>query len=187
MPLYDHICRNTILYLQLYWPKIQLVYTKYEWIRLKDNFICSKYFCFYHIMTDSSKNTLKKHHKNCKTLPWEHQIGGQMCQIALSKSKTKQKINSCDSSDSSEKNHATSQLKTFLSTFDIRCDVLRAAFFNSRNVFVTTATTVSQCQNSFTQKIYSKNFTQMISHEKFHSKYFSQTLSVKEISIKKLH
>ena len=84
-----------------------------------------------------------------------------MCQIALSKSNTNQKINSCDSSDSSEKNHATSQLKTFLSTFDVRCDVLRAAFFNSRNVFVTTATTVLFSHNVKTVLL--KKYTQKIS------------------------
>ena len=33
----------------------------------------------------------KKHRENRKTLPWEHHIGCQMCQIALSKSAQKKK------------------------------------------------------------------------------------------------
>ena len=70
---------------------------------------------------------LKKHSENRKTLPWELHIGCQICKIALFKSNEKVK-NICkknsgdtsDSSDSCEKNHATSPQKnhaTFFSFF----------------------------------------------------------------------
>ena len=36
------------------------------------------------------ETTLKKHRENRKTLPWEYQIGCQMCQITLSKSARKE-------------------------------------------------------------------------------------------------
>ena len=49
-------------------------------------------------------------------MPWEHYIGCQMCQIALSKKTGKVNLKnkiiySSDSSESSEKNHATSLKK----------------------------------------------------------------------------
>ena len=54
-----------------------------------------------------------KHCENRKTLPWEHHIGCQMCQIALSNRTEKVNLKnlliySSDGSESSEKNDATS-------------------------------------------------------------------------------
>ena len=68
-----------------------------------------------------------------------------------------------------------------------RCDVLRAAFCDSCDVFVTAATSVlfsHNCHNNFTQKNLLKIFTQQIFHEKIHSKYFSQKLQLKNFSQK---
>ena len=53
-----------------------------------------------------------KHRENRKTLPWEHQLRCQMCQIALSKKIEKVNLKnlviySSDSSEGSEINHAT--------------------------------------------------------------------------------
>ena len=64
--------------------------------------------------TQNHTTSQNKHRENRKTLPWEHHIGCQMCQIALSKRTKKVFFSSSDSSDSidiSEKNHATSPQK----------------------------------------------------------------------------
>ena len=60
--------------------------------------------------------TQQKHRENRKTLPWEHHIGCQMCRTSLSNS-TKNFFYSMDSSDSSEKVHATSPQKNHATSF----------------------------------------------------------------------
>ena len=78
--------------------------------------------------------------KNRKTLPWEHRIGCQMCEITLSKSNKKKNKDSNDS-----KNQAT--FFSFLSSFGksnlthLTTDVLKAAFYNSRDIFLTPSLT----------------------------------------------
>ena len=52
-----------------------------------------------------------KHRENRKTLPSEHHIGWEMCEIALSISTENEVFYSIDSSDSSGKFHATSPQK----------------------------------------------------------------------------
>ena len=62
-----------------------------------------------------------------------------MCQIALYKSpeKLKKNIYSSDSSDNSEKKSCNLCTKEQFDTFENQCDVLRAAFCDSRYVFLT--------------------------------------------------
>ena len=86
-----------------------------------------KQICIIRIKKHKCFRSLKltiKHCDNLKTLPWEHHIGCQMCQIALHKSTEKVFFYSSDRSDSCQNNHATSPQKSlatfffyFLSTF----------------------------------------------------------------------
>ena len=50
-----------------------------------------QYLCYKKVFLDENPKTWRKHRKNRKTLPWEHHIGCQMCQIALSKSTEKKR------------------------------------------------------------------------------------------------
>ena len=91
-------------------------------------------------------STNKKHCKNRKTLPWEHHIGCQMCQIALSQKtdKVKKKIIACmiflttvTTVTAVTKFFLPSHYfwKKLLDTFDNRYDFLRTAFCDSHYVF----------------------------------------------------
>ena len=73
------------------------------------------------LSTHKITQPLKKHRKNCKRLPWEHHIGCQMCQIALSKSTKKDfflqygqqwQWRESSHNPSTQKNHATFFLGT---------------------------------------------------------------------------
>ena len=95
-----------------------------------------------------------KHRENRKPLPWEHHIGCQMCQIALSKSTEIffTVVTAVTVVTLVRKQHLTSSHKKItqlfclllfskyfwkvqLDPFDNRCNVLRAAFCDSPNVF----------------------------------------------------
>ena len=95
-----------------------------------------------------------EHRENCKALPWEHLIGCKMCKIALSKSTEKVKkgcmiflwsgcviflttVTTTVTAVTTVIFFVLSQYfwKDQFDTFDYQCDILRAVFCDSRNVF----------------------------------------------------
>ena len=83
-------------------------------------------------------STKKKHCENRKTRRWDHLIGSQMCQITLSKRTEQFKKISCMIFYCHCCHFYFSKFfwKELFDTFDNICDVLRAAFCNSRDVFI---------------------------------------------------
>ena len=124
--------------------------------------VCENIFTAHHALMvenpkgDPNRITRSKHCKNRKTLPWEHNIDCQMCQIDLSKSTEKVVIFFCliflwrgcviffttvhtVTAVATVKNTQTKLFHYFwkkqFDTFDNQCDVFKAEFCDSCDVW----------------------------------------------------